>query len=328
MTADRGDDARRAAGRPPVPASVLADRMAATLVHHEPGWRLPRLTALARRYNVSVAEVDAAIEELAARHLLRRLPDGQVYRASPAEYRIPLEGLSGLASQVDPMGGQLACKSRHVSRRRPPEDIGRSLGLEAGEPVLAVRCVWTVGGEPAALSASYLPEHLAHLLPDMGAPPFGPLGDRLPVEGLPPAGTAAGDTEVAGRAAGGPGADGPAAGPDAAPGGGSSPAPGTGAGGDRPGPVLTARVRALQVELAPPPSSVARSLRLGAGEPVAMVTAGFEDQATGRPVAITTAMLRPDLFRIVIQATAQPTPAGLTDGMAAVWTHDMQGWEP
>lgn len=325
MTADGGDDVRRPVGRRPVSASVLADRMAATLVHHEPGWRLPRLTALARRYNVSAAEIDAAIDELAARHLLRRLPDGQVYRASPAEYRIPLEGLSGLASQVDPMGGQLACRSRHVSRRRPPEDIGRSLGLEAGEPVLAVRCVWTVGGEPAALSASYLPEHLAQLLPDLGAPPFGPMGDRPPVDGLPTAGATVGDTEVAGRAAGAPAADGPAGGADVAAGGGSS--PGTGAGGDRAGPVLTARARALQVELAPPPSSVARSLRLAAGELVTTVTAGFEDGATGRPVAITTAMLRPDLFRIVIQATAQPTPAGLTDGMAAVWTHDVEGWE-
>jgi hypothetical protein len=29
---------------------VLADRIAAALLHHEPGWRLPRHTALARRY--------------------------------------------------------------------------------------------------------------------------------------------------------------------------------------------------------------------------------------------------------------------------------------
>ena len=91
------------AGAKPPAASVLADRMAAALVHHEPGWRLPRLTALARRYNVSAAQVDAAIDELAARHLVRRLPDGQVYRASPAEYRIPIEGIAGLASRVDPM---------------------------------------------------------------------------------------------------------------------------------------------------------------------------------------------------------------------------------
>ena len=110
-------------------AAVLADRLAAALVHHEPGWRLPRLTALARRYSVSSAEIDAAIEELAARHLVRRLPDGQVYRASPAEYLVPLEGVFGLVSRVDPMGGHLACTSRHATLRRPPEDIGRSLGI-------------------------------------------------------------------------------------------------------------------------------------------------------------------------------------------------------
>src|SRR5215470_16563050 len=123
MTADRADDVRRAgARRRRVSAGVLADRMAAALVHHEPGWRLPRLTALARRYNVSVAEVDAAVDELAARHLLRRLPDGQVYRASPAEYLLPLEGLDGLSSSVDPMGGVLTCRSRQASCRRVPED--------------------------------------------------------------------------------------------------------------------------------------------------------------------------------------------------------------
>ncbi len=309
MTADRADDARRAgARRRRVSAGVLADRMAATLVHHEPGWRLPRLTAMARRFNVSVAEVDAAIDDLAARHLLRRLPDGQVYRASPAEYRVPLEGLSGLTSHVDPMGGQLVCKSRQVSRRRPPEDIGRSLGLEAGEPVLVIRCVWTVGGEPGALSASYLPERLGHLWPELEAPPFAPLGEYPPVDGLPPRG---------------PLADEPQAGVPAAAGGAGSPSA-EAAAGEGAAPAVAAR--ALQIELAPPPSSVARSLRLATGELVATVTVSFEDPATHRPVAITTAMLRPDLFRIVIQAGAGPD--GRTDGFASVWTHAAAGWEP
>src|ERR1035438_8237974 len=36
--------------RPPPAAEVFADRLAAPLVHHEPGWRFPRHTALARRY--------------------------------------------------------------------------------------------------------------------------------------------------------------------------------------------------------------------------------------------------------------------------------------
>jgi DNA-binding GntR family transcriptional regulator len=302
MTADRADDVRRAGSRRRrVSAGVLADRMAATLVHHEPGWRLPRLTAMARRFNVSAAEIDAAIDELAARHLLRRLPDGQVYRASPAEYRVPLEGLSGLASHVDPMGGQLVCTSRQVSRRRPPEDIGRSLGLEAGEPVLAIRCVWTVGGEPGALSASYLPERLARLWPDLAAPPFAPLGDYPPVDGLPVAAPAA-----AGAA--------------------GSPSRAAGAAGNSTSRAPAAQARGLQIELAPPPPSVARSLRLAAGEPVAMVTVGFEDPAARQPVAVTTAMLRPDLFRIVIQAAAGPD--GRAGGFASVWTHATTGWEP
>ena len=301
MTVDRGGDVRRAgARRRRVSAGVLADRLAATLVQHEPGWRLPRLTAMARRFNVSAAEVGAAIDELIARHLLRRLPDGQVYRASPAEYRVPLEGLSGLVSGVDPMGGQLVCKSRQVSRRRPPEDIGRSLGLSAGEPVVAIRCVWTVGGEPGALSASYLPERLSRSLPDLGAPPFAP----------PPAGQ---DDRSA--------ADGPAT--DAAPGEGGSPPEAEPAGS---GSAPAGRARAVQIELAPPPPAVSRSLRLSAGELVATVTVSFEDPAAHRPVAITTAMLRPELFRIVIQATAAPD--GPTDGFASVWTHAAAGWEP
>ena len=320
MTADRADDARRAgARRRRVSAGVLADRMAATLVHHEPGWRLPRLTAMARRFNVSAAEVDAAIDDLAARHLLRRLPDGQVYRASPAEYRVPLEGLSGLSSHVDPMGGQLVCRTRQVSRRRPPEDIGRSLGLEAGEPVLVIRCVWTVGGEPGALSASYLPERLGRLWPGLAAPPFAPPGEYPPVGGRPSAGPAGGEVD-------GPQADEPQAGTPAAAGGTGPPSPEAGAAGKGTAPAVAARPRALQIELAPPPSSVARSLRLGAGELVATVTVSFEDPVARRPVAITTAMLRPDLFRIVIQAGAGPE--GPHDGFASVWTHAATGWEP
>ena len=42
-------------------AGVLADRMAAALVHREPGWKLPRRSALARRFNVSLAEIDVAV---------------------------------------------------------------------------------------------------------------------------------------------------------------------------------------------------------------------------------------------------------------------------
>src|SRR5258708_39497418 len=46
----------------PGPAvSVLADRLAAALVHHEPGWRLPRPSAPAQRYQGDRARIDLAV---------------------------------------------------------------------------------------------------------------------------------------------------------------------------------------------------------------------------------------------------------------------------
>lgn len=268
---------------------VLADRLAAALVHHEPGWRLPRHTALARRYNVSPAEIETAVGELVSRHLVRRLADGQLYRASPAEYLIELEGVSGLSSSLDPMGGDIACRSRQVSWRRVPEDIGWALGLASSEAVCVVRFQWTVGGEPAACSTTYLPAALAGPgTTDPGA---------LPPDGL---------TLL------------PLSAPAEVPGAGE------------PLSVRAGQPRALHVEMQPPPPAVARSLRLPAGQPATIVTVRFDDPATDRPVALTVAVLRSDLFRVVLQSPSPSPPlAGGGDGtLAGAWTHAVEDWEP
>jgi DNA-binding GntR family transcriptional regulator len=231
-------------------SGVLADRMAAALVHREPGWQLPRRSALARRYNVSMAEIDVAIGELARRSLIRRLPDGQLYRASPAEYLIPVEGVGGLSTRLDPMGGQITCQSRHVSQRDAPRDVAWALGTGTESELRIIRCVWTVGAEPIAISTAYVPA---------AAP--GPVPDDL--ESF----QATFQTP-----------------PDTAPG-----AP-------------PAHARAVDLELAPPQPSVARSLRLLPGQPAISVTIRFDDQATGSPVGLTAVALKPDQFRVVIQA--------------------------
>ncbi|MBV9451565.1 MAG: UTRA domain-containing protein [Streptosporangiaceae bacterium] len=143
---------------PPVHAAgVLADRIAAALVHREPGWRLPRRSALARRYNVSLSEIDAAIGDLARRSLVRRLPDGQLYRASPADYWIPVEGAAGLGTRLDPMGSPIECHARHLSVREAPQDVAWAIGVATGTSVQVLRCVWTLAGDPAAISTAYLP---------------------------------------------------------------------------------------------------------------------------------------------------------------------------
>jgi hypothetical protein len=270
--------------------------MAAALVHHEPGWRLPRHTALARRYNVSTAQIDAAVAELAARHLIRRLPDGQLYRASPAEYAIPFEGASGLASHLDPMGTEIACRSRQVSWRRVPEDIGWMLGVAPGDSACVVRLLWTVDGEPAALATTYLARHVAGQPDEEGDVPAAALAALPLFTALDPDSTAAQATGPRAAQAGGPGAN-------------STP-------------------RALFVEMQPPPPSVARSLRLSAGQPAAMVTVRFDDPAQGRPTALTVAVLRPDLFRIVVESPADSFAGGTEASFSGAWTHALQDWEP
>jgi DNA-binding GntR family transcriptional regulator len=266
-------------------AGVLADRMAAALVHHEPGWRLPRHTALARRFNVSTAEIEAAIEDLAARHLVRRLPDGQFYRSSPAEYLIPFAGVRGLSSYVDPLGGELSCRSRQVSWRRVPEDIGWALGISPGEPICVVRMLWAADGEPAAFSTTYLPGEAAGPFTAAEGGASTAQLSRLPLTAQP-AGEAR-DIDV----------------PPGQPGG-------------------------LHIEMQPPPPSVARSLRLSAGQPAVMVTVRFDDPEEHRPVALTVAVLRGDLFRIVIEAREAPLPDGGDGSFSGAWTHAVEDWEP
>ena len=293
----RDDDGRMAAGDGPAGGSeqaadrpaahVLADRVAAALIHHEPGWRLPRRSALARRYGVSPAEMEAAIEELAARHLLRRLPDGQVYRASPADYLIRLEGLSDLRASVDPMGMAITCASRHVSWRRVPEDIGGALGLSPGDPVCVVRCLWTSGSWPAAFSASYLPEQQSFLAED--PPVFAEVLTAAHVVPGSPAYPA--DRDAARRSA------------------------------------MTPRQAGLYIELQPPAPSVARSLRLAAGQPAVTVTVRFDDARTAAPMALAIAVLRPEMFRVVVESPQGPRANAAAAGDDGVWTHAAGGWD-
>ena len=292
----------RGSSRPAV--GVLADRIAASLVHHEPGWRLPRHTALARRYNVSTAEIDAAVDLLSTRHLVRRLPDGQLYRVSPAEYLIPIEGVPGLGSFADPMGGQIACRSRQATWRQVPEDIGWALRIPPADPVGVIRVQWTANGEPAAFCTTYLLKEMA--------------GPFISAQGMPDAG----NLSLL---------------PITAP---AHPDP------DHGKLVTVGEPRAVHVEMQPPPPSVARSLRLSAGQPAALVTVRFDDPGEDRPVALTIAVFRPDLFRIVVESGGQLLPDGGAGravepvepggpsaprgegSFSAAWTHAVEDWEP
>jgi DNA-binding GntR family transcriptional regulator len=269
--------------RPPSPAagdqplSLLAGRLAAALGSHEPGWRLTRTSELARRFGASAAEVEAAVAELASRHLVRQLRDGQVYLASPAEYLTTFEPLPGLGSVIDPMGATITCTEHRVTQKPVPEDTRRALRLAPGAQACTVQRTWTAGRCPAAVSTTYLPACLAGLLvPGQGSPPP-EIGAILnppsahPAQGEPPA---------------------------------------------RPG--------ALYLEVQPPPTAVARRLRLRPGEPAITVTVMFEHPATGLPFALTAASLHPALFRIAVEAV----PAHPAGGPVINLAPKLSGQEP
>ena len=270
-------------------AGVLADRMAAALVHREPGWKLPRRSALARRFNVSLAEIDVAVEELSRRSLLRKLPDGQLYRASPAEYQIPIEGLAGLSTTVDPMGSAIVCQAKHVSRRPAPQDICWALGLTPGAQVQVVRCLWTSGGSPVAMSTAYLPHSTGPRQP--AAARVSAPQDADSESGWLPAFDEVLSAPPAERAAERAGLPGPA---EAA---GTGPA-------DADSPVTAGRPAALNVELSPPQPSIARGLHLAPGQPAITVTIRFDQSSV--PVALTVVMLRPDFFKVSVETASPP----------------------
>jgi DNA-binding GntR family transcriptional regulator len=154
--------------------------------------------------------------------------------------------------------------------------------------------LWTAGGEPAALCTTYVPGDLASRA-NIGSS-----------AGLP---TALNLLQVASVA------DVTAEPADSA-------QPGTTA-----GTPLAGAPTALHIELQAPPPSVARSLRLTAGQPAVLITVKFAATGTDRPVALTLAVLRPDLFRVIVQTPTAPLAEAATGSSSVSWAHAAEGWE-
>jgi hypothetical protein len=82
------------------------------------------------------------------------------------------------------------------------------------------------------------------------------------------------------------------------------------------------------VDFQPPALSVGRSLRLAAGEPAVTVTVRLEDTARPGVMALIVAVLRPDLFRIVVESPGIPAAAVGPDGPPGSWTCALEAWDP
>jgi hypothetical protein len=272
--------------RPERAISVLTDRIAAALANHEPGWRLPRLSVLARQYDVTSELLTAAIGELAARGLIRRTSAGRFCRASPAHYTLPFGGsLHGLRARADPVAGDLSVKSRSVSPHPVRDDIKGVLHIASDEPAWTLQLVWAVGGEPAAITATYLAPQLAELV--IAEPDPAELDGTCAVLPLTP--LAGGHVQ------------------DVA----------------RPSWLLP---RALQTETQQPPRWAAQALGMTACQRAVMISTRYDDMRDGKPAALTIAVLRPDLLRVTIASSDQPILANDSGEVSCGWNHLDGDW--
>jgi hypothetical protein len=73
---------------------------------------------------------------------------------------------------------------------------------------------------------------------------------------------------------------------------------------------------------------VARSLRLTAGQPAVAVTVRFDDPDADTPMALATAVLRADMFRVVVESGQGAVAGAVMDVTGGVWTDTAEGWEP
>jgi len=265
---DQGAAVEQARREPVDP--ILTGRIAASVAQHQPGWLLPRPSVLARRYHVTTEQVTSAIDELAARHLIRLRPDGKAYRISPADYLLELESQHGLSARVEPLHGQLSCRSKSVAWHPVRREVESALRIPAGDPVCILQMLWTLSGQPAAATTTYLAGPAAEkILAQIEVTDLEAFRTILP---MPPADGATGDG-------------------DAEPG----------------GPALIPH--ALHIEAQQPPPWAARALRLSACDSAIGITVSYAQPADGGAVAYTAAVLRPSEFRVIVDSVVTPGQA-------------------
>jgi len=123
----------------------------------KPGEAIPSEMELAARFAVSQGTVRKAIDELAAQHLLLRRQGKGTFVATHHEARVRYRFLRLAADDEDAEGGERA-ESRFIDCRRvrASAEIARALALRAGDAVVAIRRLLTLGGAVTVIDDIWL----------------------------------------------------------------------------------------------------------------------------------------------------------------------------
>ena len=150
----------------------------------KPGEAIPSEIELAARFQVSQGTVRKAVDELAADHLLVRRQGRGTFVATHHEAKIRFRFLRlapNSGEQQPPQSKIMSCR-----RQRANAEMARSLGLKAGDPLIAIRRVLSFAGKAAVVDDIFLPAALfnglsADILTSYVGPLYGLLESKFGV---------------------------------------------------------------------------------------------------------------------------------------------------
>lgn len=151
---------------------ALADQLEALVATLSPGDRLPSEHELTDAHGVSRLTARAALQELEARFLVRRVRGAGTFVARRIEHRISPEMPPSGSEAVRRAGGTPGHRLLSVRTRRPSAAVREALDLDVDERVVAVTRAGTVDGMPASYGTTQLPADVvsdlaAHLADDV-----------------------------------------------------------------------------------------------------------------------------------------------------------------
>jgi GntR family transcriptional regulator len=143
-------------------ASALRDQIARGKIRQ--GAKIPTARELAEQYGVALTTAVRAVDELRKDGVIEtRRGLGSFVRQTPEltrqghnRYQRSSEGLAPNRAEAA-AGGWLDHVDSESWREEASEDIAERLGISTGEPVSAVRYIWSVDGQPVQVSTQWEP---------------------------------------------------------------------------------------------------------------------------------------------------------------------------
>lgn len=145
---------------------ALAEQLGELVGTLEPGARLPSEHELVAEHGVSRLTARAALQELEARFLVRRVRGSGTFVARRVALRLGEDLPLSVDEAIRRAGADVASDVTSIRTRRPSAWVRDALDLDADERVVTV----TRAGKVDGLAASYGSTHLpSDLVPDLGS---------------------------------------------------------------------------------------------------------------------------------------------------------------